>query len=84
MGAVRKSVWGVGGVAAAAALLWWLWPAPRSVDVATVTQGPLQVTVDDVGETRSHDRFVVSAPIARGPTDIVAPIHANHADILEQ
>ena len=64
MGAVRKSVWGVGGVAAAAALLWWLWPAPRSVDVATVTQGPLQVTVDDVGETRSHDRFVVSAPIA--------------------
>ena len=27
---------------------------------------------------------VVSATIARGPTDIGAPIHANHADILEQ
>ena len=64
MGAARKSVWGAGGVVAVAALLWWLWPAPRSVDLATVTQGPLQVTVDDVGETRSHDRFVVSAPIA--------------------
>lgn len=64
MGAVRKSVWGAGGVVAVAGLLWWLWPAPRSVDLATVTQGPLQVTVDDVGETRSHDRFVVSAPIA--------------------
>ena len=27
---------------------------------------------------------MVSAAIARGPADIGAPIHTNHADILEQ
>ncbi len=40
------------------------WPAPQMVDVAHVQVGPLQVTVDELGETRSHDRFVLSAPVA--------------------
>lgn len=34
-----------------------------SVDLATVTQGPMTVTIDDEGETRVHDLFVVAAPI---------------------
>jgi len=41
-----------------------LWPAAVPVDLAAVTRGPLQVTVDEEGETRVHDRFVVSAPVA--------------------
>jgi HlyD family secretion protein len=40
-----------------------LWPDRTPVDVGTVTRGPLVVTVDEEGETRVHDRFVVSAPI---------------------
>jgi HlyD family secretion protein len=39
-------------------------PAATFVDVATVTRGPIVVTVDEEGETRVRDRFIVSAPVA--------------------
>jgi len=48
----------VGGTVAVA-----LWPSTVTVDTAQVTRGPLQVTIDASGETRIHDRFLVSAPI---------------------
>jgi HlyD family secretion protein len=34
------------------------------VDLATVSRGPLVVTVDEEGRTRVRDRFVVAAPVA--------------------
>ncbi len=39
---------------------------PRAVEVVTaiVTSAPLQVTLDEDGETRVQDRYVVSAPVA--------------------
>lgn len=40
-----------------------LWPEPLPVDVVVAVRGPLVVTVDDEGETRVHDRYVVSAPV---------------------
>jgi HlyD family secretion protein len=40
------------------------WPGSVAVDVAPVQEGPLQVTVDEEGETRVRDRFVVSAPVS--------------------
>jgi HlyD family secretion protein len=46
------------------AIGWWLRPSAVQVDVATVAFGPLQVTVDDEGEARVRDRYVVSAPVA--------------------
>ncbi len=36
---------------------------PYEVDLATVTQGPMTVTINDEGETRVHNLFVVAAPI---------------------
>src|SRR6185436_5360882 len=39
-------------------------PSPVKVEAARITRGPLQVTVDEEGEARAHDRFVVAAPIA--------------------
>lgn len=39
-------------------------PGPIPVEVTKVRIGPLQVTVDEDGETRAHDRFIVSAPVA--------------------
>src|SRR5512132_3874884 len=41
-----------------------LWPTAVQVDVATVSTGPLVVTVDEEGVTRVRDRFVVSAPVS--------------------
>ncbi len=55
-----------GGAAVAAALLVWLAlrPAAVEVDVEPVRRGPLAVTLDEEGETRVRDRYVVSAPVA--------------------
>jgi HlyD family secretion protein len=39
-------------------------PNPVAVDLATVERGPLRVTLDEEGETRVRERFVVSAPFA--------------------
>jgi HlyD family secretion protein len=52
------SVLVVAGIAAVA-----LWPKSMEVDVIAVARGPMQVTIDEEGETRVRDRFVVSAPV---------------------
>lgn len=36
---------------------------PVRVDLRTATRGPLQVTVDEDGETRVEERYVVSSPV---------------------
>jgi HlyD family secretion protein len=41
-----------------------LWPSATDVDVAVVARGAMQVTIDEEGETRVRERFVVSAPVA--------------------
>ena len=41
-----------------------LWPESVEVDVARAARAALQVTIDEEGETRVRDRFVVSAPVA--------------------
>jgi HlyD family secretion protein len=40
------------------------WPQPVPVDFAAVERGRLTVTVDEEGETRVRDVFVLSAPVA--------------------
>jgi HlyD family secretion protein len=47
-----------------AVLAWAFQPAAVPVDTAPVTRGPLEVTLDEEGETRVRDRYVVSAPVA--------------------
>jgi HlyD family secretion protein len=47
----------------AAALYLALRKPPYQVDLAKVTQGAMTVTIDDEGETRVHDLYVVAAPI---------------------
>jgi HlyD family secretion protein len=43
--------------------IWAFRPQPVAADFATVQRGPLDVTVDEEGRTRVHDRYVVSAPL---------------------
>ena len=45
-------------------MLWFAWPRPVAVDIATVAKGPMQVTIDDEGKTRVRHVYTVSAPIA--------------------
>jgi HlyD family secretion protein len=49
----------VGGLLALA-----FWPSAVPVDVGTVTRGPLVVPIEEEGQTRVRDRYVVSAPVA--------------------
>lgn len=53
----------MGGLVVVALLVWALRPQPVPADFAAVERGTLQVTVDEEGETRVRDRFVVSAPL---------------------
>jgi HlyD family secretion protein len=49
-------------IAAAAWLI--LAPRPIEIEVAEAVRGPLEVTVDQEGEVRVHDRYVIAAPVA--------------------
>lgn len=60
----RKTLYVAVLVTAAAGFVVLFLPDPIDVDIAPVTIGPLVVTVDEDGETRAHDRYVVSAPVA--------------------
>lgn len=46
-----------------AGLIHILMPKPVLVDTAVISRGPLKVTVDEEGETRIREIYVVSAPI---------------------
>jgi HlyD family secretion protein len=41
-----------------------VWPSPVRVEIGTVARGPLVATIDEEGQTRVRDRFVVSSPVA--------------------
>ena len=49
----------VGALVAAA-----VWPRATEVEVASVERGPLTVSIDEDGETRVRDRFVVTSPVS--------------------
>ena len=50
--------------AAMAGLVWFAWPRPIPVDIATATTGPMGVTVDDEAKTRVRHVYTVAAPVA--------------------
>jgi len=60
----RKAAYGLAAMAALALIALFLRPAPLRADIGQVEKGPMQITVDEQGETRSHDRFIVTAPVA--------------------
>jgi len=57
-----------------AGLIWFAWPRPIPVDLATVARGPMEVTVDDEAKTRVRHVYTVSAPVAgkvlRNPREV--------------
>src|SRR6516164_8229460 len=60
----KRLLWGVVAGLAVLGLAWFAWPAPVAVDLAVVTKGPMEVTVDDDGKTNVRHIYTVSAPIA--------------------
>lgn len=61
---LKRGIAALLGILVVAGVLWFAWPRPVAVDIATVTKGPMQVTIDDEGKTRVRHVYTVSAPIA--------------------
>lgn len=60
----RKTTYWLAALVALVLIALLFRPEPLRVDTGQVQKGSMQVTVDEQGETRAHDRFVVTAPIA--------------------
>lgn len=61
---LSKLPWIVAGLILIALLIYGYWPRAIEVDLVTASQGMLEVTVNDDGETRIREKYIVSAPVA--------------------
>jgi len=61
---VRWAGWATAVGVGLAGLVWFTLPQPALVDLAVVTRGPMEVTVNDDGKTHLRHIYTVSAPIA--------------------
>jgi HlyD family secretion protein len=65
--ASRMRTWagGILGTSVVAVILWIVFaPAPLMLEFTTVTQGPMQVTINNQGQVRAHDKYTVASPVA--------------------
>lgn len=60
----RKVLIGIVSLLLLALLGWAFMPTPAEVEIAAVTQGRFERSVQEDGKTRLRDRYVVSAPLA--------------------
>jgi HlyD family secretion protein len=61
---LRKITYWLAAIAALALSALLFRPEALRVDIGQVQKGRMQLTVDEQGEARAHDRFVVNAPVA--------------------
>lgn len=59
----RVTIWGVFGALLVTGLIFAFRPQAVLIDLAEIMEGPMVVTLDDEGETRIRDVFVVSTPV---------------------
>lgn len=93
-----KRVTGLVMLAAVVGLLVWSFqPEPVLVDVATVSAGPLEVTINEDGITRIKEKYVVSTPVGgrlqriefqegdelRAGTTVIATIQPSNPSLLD-
>lgn len=76
----RKLMMGAFGLLVLALLVWAFMPTPVEVEIATVTQGRFERSVQEDGKTRVRDRYVVSTPL----TGRVARVHLKQGDIVQR
>ena len=76
---MKRKVWiGIVSLLVLALLGWAFMPTPAEVEIAAVTQGRFERSVQEDGKTRLRDRYVVSAPLAGR----VARIHLKQGDTV--
>jgi HlyD family secretion protein len=74
-----------------------LWPRPLPVELATAARGPLLVTVDEEGQTRVRNRYVIASPagghlrridfkagaVVEAGVTVLAVLETSGADLLD-
>jgi HlyD family secretion protein len=82
---IKRGIGAATSAAAIAAAVWFAWPQPVPVDLATVVKGPMEVTIDDEAKTRVRRVYTVSAPLAgkvlRNPREVGDPVTADETVI---
>src|SRR5688572_18239845 len=58
----RRSRWMAAGLGAILLVLAFM-PDPLPVEKAVAQRGALKVTIDEDGELRAHDRYIIAAPV---------------------
>ena len=77
----QRATWGLLFALIVVGLVWFAWPSPIPVDLATVSKGPMEVTVDDEGKTNVRHIYTVSAPIAGKVLRISRPLSDHSTSI---
>lgn len=78
---MKTKLWmGLGGLLVLALLVWAFVPESMEVELATVSQGRFERTVQEDGKTRLRDRYVVSTPL----TGRVARIDLKQGDDVQR
>lgn len=60
---LKKSLYVLGGMGLVGLGVWVFRPTPIAVDLASLEQGPMEVTIAEEGKTRVRDRYVIAAPV---------------------
>lgn len=76
----KKAMIGAVVLLVLALLVWAFMPTPREIEIATVTQGRFERSVQEDGKTRLRDRYVVSTPLAGR----VARINLKQGDTVQR
>lgn len=61
-------------------LVWGFWPKPVLVESVQVKTAPLQVNIEEDGQTRVIDRYIIRAPVA----GMTCRMHLNVGDKVER
>ena len=60
---LQRIITWIGAVLLVSLIVIGLWPKPHPAEIATVSRGPLVVTIEEEGITRVKNRYTISSPV---------------------
>jgi len=74
---LKIAAWTTAILLISAGAAWFVWPRPVPVDLATVTTGPMEVTIDDEARTSLRHVYTVTAPVTGKLLRVSKPLSSN-------
>ena len=60
---LQRAITWIGALLLVSLIVIGLWPKPHPAEIATVSRGPLVVTIEEEGMTRVKNRYTISSPV---------------------